>query len=92
MIFPGHIGTYLLVYGYHFIYFPFYAWPSLPIVGATIVCPSVAIGTYNLSKGTHPLGRVMGLPGYIPGYPEQKSVSLRILFPNFSFTTRLTLV
>ena len=26
------------------------------------------IGTYNLSKGTHPLGRVMGLPGYIGGY------------------------
>ena len=26
------------------------------------------IGTYNLSKGTHPLGRVTGLAGYIGGY------------------------
>ena len=68
MSFPGYIGTYLLVYGFHFFHFPFYAWLCVPIVGAMIVCPSVPIGTYHLSKGTHPLGTVMGLPGYIGGH------------------------
>ena len=37
-------------------------------VWANIARPSMPIGTYNLSKGTHPLGGVMGLPEYIGGY------------------------
>ena len=31
------------------------------------MCPLVPIGTYSLSKSTHPLGRVIGSPGFIAG-------------------------
>ena len=55
------------------------------------MCRSVPMGTYNLSKGTHYLDRVMGPPSHTAGYI---GTDMRLLvcgfFTKFSLTTRLT--